>query len=83
MRPETLMNHVRGLPGQPFRIVLNSGRSYDILHREIITVGRDVFLYFYCTAGAEYFDRWDTVSLLLIERIEQIDKPQRQAQPAG
>jgi len=71
------MSHVRALPAVPFRIVLNSGRTYEILHREIISVGRDVFLYFYCTPGAEYFDRWDTVSLLLIKRIEQIDKPSR------
>ena len=40
MRPEDLLEWVRAKPFRPFRIVLNSGRPYEIRHPEMLRVGR-------------------------------------------
>jgi hypothetical protein len=72
MRPDTLLSYVRAAPFAPFRIVLNSGRAWDVRHPEMVRVGRDVFHYYYAEPPEGPFSRWDTVSLLLIERIERL-----------
>jgi hypothetical protein len=73
MRPETLMEYVRKLPAVPFRIVMNSGRTYDVRHRDLIGVARDHFLVFSRSADSDIYDRYDVVSLLLVERLEIIE----------
>lgn len=75
MRPETLQSYLRAVPFVPFRLVMNSGRAWDVRHPEMIRVGRDVFLYYHAEAPEAPFDRFDTVSLVLVERIEQLGKP--------
>jgi hypothetical protein len=65
---------VRATPFAPFRIVLNSGKTYDIRHPEMIAVGRDVCNYCHRPATDQPFDRWETVSLLLIQNIEHLDR---------
>jgi len=73
MRPETVQSYVRAVPFRPFRIVLNSGRAFEVRHPEMVRVGRDVVLYFHATEPDAPFDRWDSVSLSLVERIEPIE----------
>jgi hypothetical protein len=75
VRPDTLLSYVRAAPFRPFRLVMNSGRAFDIRHPETIRVGRDVFHYYHAETPDAPFDRWDTVSLLLIERVETIETP--------
>lgn len=72
MRPETIQSYVRAEPFRPFRLIINSGRTMDVRHPEMVRVGREVLNYYYADPPDAPFDRWDTISLLLIERVEHI-----------
>ena len=75
VRPDTLLSYVRAVPFRPFRLTMNSGRAFDVRHPEMIRVGRDVFNFYHADPPDGPFDRWDTVGLVLIERIEHLDAP--------
>ena len=73
MRPEDLLDWVRAVPFQPFRICLVSGRSYDVRHPEMVKVGRSTMhIYQFASEAYEVYDRADMVGLILIEHIEPI-----------
>jgi hypothetical protein len=73
MRPETLLAYVRAIPFRPFRVVLNSGRSYEVRHPEMIRVGRDSFVFYFADTPDAPYERFETVGLLLVERLEHIE----------
>jgi hypothetical protein len=75
MRTEDILEYLRAVPFRPFRIIMNSGKAYDVRHPEWIKVGRTSLLYFYTTEPDGAYERYDTVSLLLIPHIEHIDQP--------
>jgi hypothetical protein len=74
MRDRSVLTYVQAAPFRPFRIVMNSGKNYDVRHPETIAVGRDTFIYYYRQKPGEPFDRVDMVSLLLIQNIEHLDQ---------
>jgi hypothetical protein len=46
------------------------GRTYDIRHPEMVRVGTDSLIVFtFVSDDPEIYDRWETVSLVLIESI--------------
>ena len=71
--PSTLQTFVRASPFRAFRITMNSGKTYDVRHPEFIHVGRDFFNYYIASSPNEFPDRWETVSLLLIQSIEHLE----------
>ncbi len=73
MRPETLQAYLRAAPFRPFRLVLNSGRSYEVRHPEMVRVGRDSFVFYHADHPEAPYDRFETIGLLLVERIEHIE----------
>jgi len=74
MRNHSILNYVHAVPFRPFRIVMNSGKSYDVRHPETIAVGRDTFIYYYRQQPDQpFFDRWESVSLLLVQDVEHLD----------
>jgi hypothetical protein len=76
MTPQEVLNHVRTQPFRPFRIRMNSGRTFDIRHPEMIRVGRrDLLVFTFVSDSPKVHDRWDNVSLLLIESIAPLDAP--------
>ncbi|MGO9468566.1 MAG: hypothetical protein ACLQVF_30925 [Isosphaeraceae bacterium] len=78
MRPDDLLTWVRERPFRPFRICLNSGRTCDIRHPEMLKVGRStVNIYSYTGEPEDPYERMEMVGLLLIERIEPIEAPAR------
>ena len=78
MRAEDVLSWVRAVPFNPFRICLNSGRSYEIRHPEMIKVGRSSMQIFSYTGEPEDpYEKVEMVGLILIERIEPIDAPVR------
>ena len=78
MRPDDLLVWLRAIPFQPFRMTLNSGRSYDIRHPEMLRVGRSsVNVYSFAGEPTDPYERVEMVSLLLIERIEPIETAAR------
>ena len=74
MRNHSILSHVQAVPFRPFRIVMNSGKSYDVCHRETIAIGRDVCIYYHRQQPDQpFFDRWESVSLLLVQDVEHLD----------
>lgn len=72
MRPETLLGYKRAVPFRPFRIVLNSGRQYDVRHPDFLEVGHEAAIFFFRQTPESPHDRWETFSLPLIDHIEHL-----------
>jgi len=75
MLPHTLQSYVRAVHFRPFRLVMTGGKTYEIRHPELIRVGMDVIIYYYASPPDAPFDRWESVSLSLIQNVEPIDVP--------
>jgi hypothetical protein len=75
MRREALMEYVAAKPFRPFRICLNSGRTYEIRHPEMIRVARDYALVFDGATPDGEIESYKTISLLLVEQIEHLEAP--------
>jgi hypothetical protein len=81
MRPDDVLTWLRAARFRPFRITLNSGRSYDIRHPEMVRVGR-TYMNVFSFAGepADPHEKMEMVSLPLVERIEPLEAPARTPQ---
>ncbi|MFI5459312.1 MAG: hypothetical protein ACHRXM_28135 [Isosphaerales bacterium] len=76
MRPDDVLEWNRAVPFKPFRICLNSGRTYDIRHPEMLRVGRTTMhIYSFRGEPKDPYEHLEMVGLLLIERIEPIEAP--------
>ena len=75
IRANALQNYVRAQPFRPFRIVMNSGKSYDVRHPEMVRVSKDICVYFHGDAPEAPFERFEMVSLMLMEHLEHLDQP--------
>jgi hypothetical protein len=76
MRPDDLLTWTRAIPFIPFRIRLNSGRTFDIRHPEMLRVGRSaVNVYTFAGEPIDPFERMEMASLVLMESIEPIGAP--------
>jgi hypothetical protein len=52
------------------------GQTIDIRNPEMVRVGRGVLIIFsYVSDDPDIFDRWDTVSLMLIENLTHVEAP--------
>ncbi len=66
--------YVAAEPFRPFRIKMASGQSFEIRHPEMILVGRtSVRVFTTSETGDENGERWQDVSLMLMETIEPMD----------
>jgi len=76
MSSAEVLNYVKAQPFRPFRILMNSGRAFEIRHPEMVRVGRDYLILFSFVGNSpDVIDRWETVSLLLVESISHLDVP--------
>ena len=76
MRPDDLMTWNRAVPFVPYRIRMNSGRTFDVRHPEMIKIGRTtVNLFTYIGEPADPYERMEMISPLLIESVEPITTP--------
>jgi hypothetical protein len=72
--PQDLLTCLKAQPFRPFRIHLASGETLDVRHPEMARVGRNsLILFTFVSDNSELFDRWDTISLMLMERISLDD----------
>ena len=72
--PDDLLTWLRASPFVPFRIRLNSGRSFEIRHPEMLRVGRSgVTIFSFVGAPSDPYERMELVSLLLIESLEPVE----------
>ena len=76
MRPDDLLTWNRATPFVPYRIRLNSGRTFEIRHPEMIRVGRSaVNIYTFAGDPTDPYERMEMVSLVLIESVEPSTSP--------
>ncbi len=63
-------------PFRPFRIHMASGDTFEIRHPEMGKVGKNFLLLFtFVSESPELLDRWEAISLMLMERVSLIDAP--------
>src|SRR5947207_613947 len=74
MTPQEVLNYVNAAPFRPFRIRMNSGRTFDIRHPEMVKVGRrDVLIFSFVGEPPDVYNHWDNVSLILIESLSPLE----------
>ncbi|HTU27539.1 MAG TPA: hypothetical protein VMF30_19170 [Pirellulales bacterium] len=72
--PHELNNYLKAEPFRPFRIHMASGQTFDVRHPEMIRVGRNsIILFTIVSDNPEIYDRWETISLMLMERVSLVD----------
>lgn len=72
--PQEVVNYIKAQPFRPFRIHMASGESFDIRHPEMVRIGRSTLILFtFVSDNPDFYDRWETISLMLMERISQLD----------
>lgn len=76
MTPQEILNYLKAQPFRPFRIQMNSGRTFDIRHPEMVRLGRrDMLIFTFVSDLPDVYDRWENVSLLLIESLAPLEAP--------
>jgi hypothetical protein len=76
VRSDGLLTWIRAIPFVPFRIRLNSGRTFEIRHPEMLRVGRSVVnIYTFSGEPTDPYERMEMVSLILVESIEALEVP--------
>jgi hypothetical protein len=74
MTSQEVLNYLQAQPFRPFRIRMNSGRTFEIHHPEMVRVGkRDVLIFTFVSDSPEVYDRWENVSLVLIESLSPLE----------
>jgi hypothetical protein len=74
MTPHEVLNYVQAQPFRPFRIRMNSGRTFDIPHPEMVRVGRrDLLVFTFVSDALNVYDRWENLSLILIESLSPLE----------
>ena len=59
---------------RPFRIHMANGESFDVRHPEMARVGRNFLILFtFVSNSPDLLDRWETISLMLMERVSHLD----------
>ena len=61
------------MPFVPYRIRLNSGRTYDIRHPEMIKIGRSrPMIFTFVGEDPDTYEKAEMLSVVLIESIEPV-----------
>jgi hypothetical protein len=70
MSAREIVEHVLAEPFRPFRVHTASGRTFNVRHPEFVQVGRNVITIYSAPEGdPEGPERWEKISLMLIESI--------------
>jgi len=76
MTPQEILNYLHAQPFRPFRILMNSGRMFEIRRPEMVRIGkRDLLIFSFVSDWPDVYDRWENVSLLLIESLAPLEAP--------
>ncbi|MEX0728116.1 MAG: hypothetical protein WD065_17730 [Planctomycetaceae bacterium] len=74
----TIIDFFAAEPFRPFRIHMANGRHFDIRHPEMIKVGRSsITVHIYPDGEENPVDRWQEVSLMLLESVEPMEATSR------
>lgn len=76
MSPQEFLKYVKAEPFRPFRIRMNSGRTFDIRHPEMIRVTKRALVIFSSVNDSlDVYDDWESVSPLLVESVSFLEAP--------
>ena len=76
MSSREVLNYLHANPFRSFRIRMNSGRTFDIRHPEMVRVGRrDLLIFTFVSDDPEVYDQWESLSLVLIESLAPFEVP--------
>lgn len=79
LAPRIVLDFVTAEPFRPFRLHMASGRTFEVGHPEMVRVGRSSVTVHRRPEGTdEQAERWQEVSLMLLESIEPLEAPARQ-----
>jgi hypothetical protein len=71
LAPRVVLDFVTAEPFRPFRMHMASGRTFEVGHPEMVRVGRSSITVSMRPEGeAGTAERWQEVSLMLLESIE-------------
>lgn len=74
LTPQLLRDMLKAEPFQPFRIVMNGGKVYEVRHPEFVIVGRSfVNIHESNRPESGIVDRFHTVSCMLMEHTEFLE----------
>jgi hypothetical protein len=74
MPPDEIKEKLQHRPFEPFRIVLDDGTAYEIRHPELLLLGkRSAVIGLTGNPADTLYDRYITVALLHITRLEPLD----------
>jgi hypothetical protein len=73
MRPQEVLNWLQATPFIPFRILMTSGRTYDVRHPELVRVLRGSLILFTPSAEPAVYDRAEMIGLTIIEQIAPLE----------
>jgi len=74
MTPQEILRFVQARPFRPFRVRMNSGRTFEVRHPEMARVGRrDVMIFTFSSDSPDVYDNWEILSLILIESITPLE----------
>ena len=70
-----VLSYVKAQPFQPFCLHMASGQMFEIRHPEMVKVGKSYVLVFsFIVDKPDLIEKWESVSLMLIESISHIDQ---------
>ncbi len=76
MIAQEVLNYLHVEPFCPFRIRMNSGRTFDIRQPEMVRAGkRDLLIFTYVSDSPEVHDRWENGAVLLIDSLSPLEAP--------
>ena len=73
LTPRTVIDFVTSEPFRPFRMHMASGRTFEVAHPEMVKVGRSSVTVYARPDEASQSERWQEVSLMLLESIEPLE----------
>ena len=76
MPPEELRESLKAVPFEPFRLILTDGSGFDILHPDLLMVGkRTAMVGLTGEEGQTYYERTVKVDLFHVMRVDSIKAP--------
>ena len=79
LAPRIVLDFVTAEPFRPFRMHMASGRTFDVGHPDMVAVGRSwIDVYARPVDESATLERWQKVSLMLLESIEPLEALARQ-----
>jgi hypothetical protein len=74
LTPRVITEHVFAEPFRPLRVHTASGRTFEVRHPEFVKLGRSTLTIYAATENdPDGPQRWEEISMLLIESIGPLD----------